>query len=188
MFCSVPFILSSRFSMHILLGITGGIAAYKSAGLVSRLVQTGHEVSVMMTKSATQLVCPKTFEALSNRPVCTELFAPGRANFHIDLGRQADLLCVAPASANFLAKAATGIADDLLSTVYLSFVGPVFFAPAMNTAMWEKAVVQRNVSQLKQDGVQFIGPETGHLCCGDTGAGRMSEPEEIFKRIVEGRG
>jgi len=173
--------------MQVLLGITGGIAAYKSAALVSRLVQAGHGVSVIMTRSATQLVCPKTFEALSNRPVHTELFVPGRIHAHIDLSRDADLFCVAPASANFLAKAATGIADDLLSTVYLSFVGPVLFAPAMNTAMWEKPAVQRNVKQLIQDGVQFIGPETGHLCCGDTGAGRMSEPEEIFKRIVEDR-
>ena len=171
--------------MHVLLGITGGIAAYKSAALVSRLVQDHHEVTVIMTKSATQLVCPKTFEALSTRPVHTELFVTGRADFHISLGRQADLLCVAPASANFLAKAATGIADDLLSTVYLSFVGPVLLAPAMNTAMWEKPVVQRNVKQLLLDGVHFIGPETGHLCCGDTGTGRMSEPEEIFKWIKD---
>ena len=169
--------------MHILFGVTGGIAAYKSAILVSRLVQENHKVTVIMTRSATQLVCPKTFEALSNRPVHTELFAAERLA-HIDLGRDADLLCVAPASANFLAKAATGIADDLLSTIYLSFVGPVLLAPAMNTAMWEKPAVQRNVKQLLQDGVDFIGPETGHLCCGETGAGRMSEPEEIFKRIV----
>jgi len=169
--------------MHILLGITGGIAAYKSAELVSRLVQADHAVSVVMTRSATQLVCPKTFEALSNRPVHTELFHEERALSHIELGRNADLFCVAPASANFLAKTATGIADDLLSTVYLSFVGPVLFAPAMNTAMWEKAAVQRNVKQLIQDGIQFIGPETGRLSCGDVGAGRMSEPEEILKRI-----
>jgi len=170
--------------MHILLGITGGIAAYKSAVLVSRLVQENHEVSVIMTKAATQLVCPKTFEALSNRPVHTELFASREVLTHIDLARNADLFCVAPASANFLAKAAAGIADDLLSTIYLSFVGPVLLAPAMNSAMWEKPAVQRNVRQLIKDGIDFIGPETGHLCCGETGAGRMSEPEEIFKRII----
>jgi len=170
--------------MHILLGITGGIAAYKSAFLVSRLVQADCEVSVIMTQAATQLVCPKTFEALSNRSVHTELFVAERIHPHIDIGREADLLCVAPASANFLAKAATGIADDLLSTLYLSFVGPVLLAPAMNTAMWEKAAVQRNVRQLIKDGIQFIGPETGPLSCGDVGTGRMSEPEEIFKRII----
>ena len=171
--------------MQILLGVTGGIAAYKSAVLVSRLVQADHEVSVIMTHSATQLVCPKTFEALSGKPVNTELFVPGRAHAHIELGREADLFCVAPASANYLAKAAVGIADDLLSTVYLSFVGSVLFAPAMNAAMWEKPAVQRNVRQLMKDGVQFIGPEAGHLSCGETGAGRMSEPEEIFKRISQ---
>ncbi|MCL2305481.1 MAG: phosphopantothenoylcysteine decarboxylase [Planctomycetaceae bacterium] len=171
--------------MHILLGITGGIAAYKSADLVSRLVQANYEVSVIMTRSATQLVCPKTFEALSGRPVHSELFVAERAITHIRLSQEANLFCVAPASANFLAKAATGIADDLLSTIYLSFVGPVLFAPAMNTAMWEKAAVQRNVRQLMKDGVRFIGPETGRLSCGEVGAGRMSEPEEIFKQIVK---
>ncbi len=171
--------------MNILLGITGGIAAYKSAFLASRLIQADHEVSVIMTHSATQLVCPKTFEALTNRPVQTELFLADLAHTHIELGREADLFCVAPASANFLAKAATGIADDLLSTVYLSFAGPVLFAPAMNTAMWEKPAVQRNARQLMKDGVQLIGPESGRLSCGETGAGRMSEPEEIFKRITQ---
>ena len=171
--------------MHILLGVTGGIAAYKSAVLVSRLVQANHEVSVIMTRSATRLVCPKTFEALSHRPVQTELFAAERPFSHIDLGREADLLCVAPASANFLGKTATGIADDFLSTIYLSFVGPVLFAPAMNAVMWEKAAVRRNVQQLLEDGVQFIGPETGRLGCGEAGIGRMSEPEEIFERILQ---
>ena len=170
--------------MHILLGVTGGIAAYKSAALVSSLVQADHSVTVIMTRSATQLVNPKTFEALSNGPVHTELFMEERALSHIHLGRDADLFCVAPASANFLAKAAMGIADDLLSTIYLSFTGPVLFAPAMNTAMWEKAAVQRNVRQLIKDGIQFIGPETGRLSCGEVGAGRMSEPEEIFKSII----
>jgi phosphopantothenoylcysteine decarboxylase/phosphopantothenate--cysteine ligase len=130
------------------------------------------------------LVCPKTFEALSGNPVSTELFAVEQIHSHISLGHGADLLCVAPTSANFLAKAATGIADDLLSTAYLSFVGPVVFAPAMNTTMWEKAAVQRNVRQLIKDGVHFIGPETGRLSCGDVGLGRMSEPEEIFKQVI----
>lgn len=170
---------------HILIGVTGGIAAYKTVTLVSRLKQNGYDVSIIMTDSATQLVCPKTFEALSRRPVHTELFASEKIHAHIELSRKADILCVAPASANFMAKAATGIADNLLSTVYLSFVGPVLFAPAMNTMMWEKPAVQRNVRQLIKDGVHFIGPESGSLSCGEVGTGRMSEPDEIFKRLVK---
>lgn len=170
--------------MNVLLGVTGGIAAYKSAMLVSRLVQAEIDVSVIMTKSATELIGPKTFEALSDNPVRTQLFALDNAHPHIELSRKADLMCVAPASANFLAKAAQGIADDLLSTVYLAFTGPVLFAPAMNNAMWEKAAVQRNVRQLMKDGVAFIGPDPGRLSCGESGTGRMSEPEQIFKRII----
>ncbi|MGL6196207.1 MAG: flavoprotein [Thermoguttaceae bacterium] len=169
--------------MEILIGVTGGIAAYKTANLVSRLVQEGFGVTVVMTESATHLVGPQTFEALSGRPVYTELFHSKRSHTHIELSRAADIMCVAPATANFLAKAALGIADDLLSTIYLSFSGKVFIAPAMNSTMWEKPSVQRNVKQLKEDGITFIGPEAGHLSCGESGAGRMSEPEQIFKMI-----
>ncbi len=170
--------------MEILIGITGGIAAYKTVTLVSRLVQANYGVSVIMTESAMRLIGPKTFEAISGRPVETSLFDSPRSHAHIEIPRAAQLFCVAPASANFLAKAAHGIADDLLSTVYLSFVGPVLFAPAMNAAMWEKPVVQRNVRQLLADGVRMIGPEAGHLSCGETGPGRMSEPEAIFQEIT----
>ena len=171
--------------MNILMGITGGIAAYKTAALVSHLVQADYGVTVIMTESATKLVCPKLFEALSGRPVRTDVFDSDYAHMHIQLGAESDIFCVAPCSANFLAKAASGIANDLLSTVYLSFVGPVLLAPAMNTNMWEKAAVQRNYRQLMKDGVHMVGPESGRLSCGSTGTGRMTEPEQIFKRIVQ---
>ena len=173
---------------ELLIGITGGIAAYKTAALVSRLVQAGAGVSVVMTQSATQLIGPKTFEALTGRSVRTEVFPPESlgqgAHPHIELADQAELLCVAPATANIIAKAAHGLADDLLSTVLLSFDGPVMMAPAMNTRMWQKPAVQRNVDQLRGDGIFLIDPEEGYLSCGATGPGRMADPELIFNRIA----
>lgn len=169
---------------ELLIGVSGGIAAYKTATLVSRLVQAGAGVTVVMTRSATKLVGPQTFEALTGRPVCTRVFGRG-AHPHIELADSADLLCVAPATANILAKAAVGLADDLLSTLLLSFDGPLLFAPAMNTRMWEKPAVQRNVAQVKADGAQLVGPDQGYLSCGTSGAGRMAEPEAIFKAIAE---
>jgi len=170
---------------EILVGVTGGIAAYKAAMLVSRLVQSGAGVSVVMTKSAAELVRPRTFEAISDRPVLIDMFDESRRHPHIELSRAAQLLCIAPATANILGKMANGIADDLLSTIYLSFRGTVLAAPAMNCEMWEKKVVQRNVEQLKSDGVLFVGPETGRLSCGETGIGRMAEPEKIVETILK---
>ena len=169
---------------ELLIGVTGGIAAYKTAALVSQLVQAGAGVSVVMTRAATRLVGPKTFEALSGRPVCTRVFGPG-AHPHIELAAKAELLCIAPATANILAKAAVGLADDLMSTLLLSFDGPVLMAPAMNNLMWEKPAVQRNVAQLRADGVVLIDPEEGYLSCGMYGPGRMAEPEKIFQAIAE---
>jgi len=169
---------------ELLIGVTGGIAAYKTAALVSQLVQAGAGVTVIMTRSATRLIAPKTFEALTGRPVRTRVFGPG-AHPHIELAEQADLLCVAPATANILAKAAWGLADDLLSTVLLAFDGPVLMAPAMNALMWRKPAVQRNVAQLRGDGIVLIDPEEGYLSCGMTGPGRMAEPEKIFRTIAE---
>ncbi len=136
---------------ELIIGVTGGIAAYKTAALVSRLVQAGAGVSVVMTEAATRFVGPTTFAALTGRPVGTSVFDQPEVPLgaHIQLAEKADLLCVAPATANFLAKAAHGIADDLLSTLYLSFAGPVLVAPAMNTVMWNKPSVQRNVQQLR---------------------------------------
>jgi phosphopantothenoylcysteine decarboxylase len=167
---------------EILIGVSGGIAAFKTAALVSRLVQAGAGVSVAMTHSATKLVGPKTFEALTGRVVLTRVFGRG-AHPHIELAQKAELLCIAPATANIIAKAACGLADDLLSTVLLSFDGPVLMAPAMNTLMWEKPAVRRNVAQLKADGITLIDPESGYLSCGAVGAGRMAEPDTIFQVI-----
>lgn len=168
---------------ELLVGVSGGIAAYKTAALVSRLVQAGARVRVVMTHAATQLVGPKTFEALTGRPVLLEMFGPG-AHPHIEPAEVAELMCVAPATANVMAKAAHGMADDLLSTLLLAFPGPLLMAPAMNCHMWEKPAVQRNVQQLRSDGVILIDPEEGHLSCGMQGVGRMAEPETIFQAIA----
>lgn len=169
---------------EILIGVTGGIAAYKTASLVSRLVRSGCSVTVVMTEAATRLVGPKTFEALTGRPVGIDMWSP-TPHPHIDLARRAELLCVAPATANFLAKAAWGLADDLLTTCLLAFTGPVLVAPAMNSQMWAKPAVQRNLQRLRDDGLVIIDPGEGHLSCGEFGAGRMAEPDVIFAKIEE---
>jgi len=169
---------------ELLIGVTGGIAVYKTAALVSQLVQAGAHVSVVMTESAEQFVGRVTFAALTGRPVATSVF-DDRQSFgsHIELAERAELLCVAPATANFLAKASQGIADDLLSTLYLCFAGPVLIAPAMNSVMWNKPAVQRNLERLRQDGVQVVGPDEGWLSCRKSGVGRMASPETIFAAI-----
>ncbi len=172
---------------EILLGVTGGIAAYKSADLASKLVQAGASVSVVMTESATQFVGPITFEALTNRPVHRQLFSPHEhyRGEHIGLAQRADILIVAPATANFLGKVAHGMADDLLSTLILTMTGPVLLAPAMNSEMWNKPSVQRNIAAIQQDGIEIIEPGSGWLSCRQVGPGRMAEPEEIVARIAE---
>lgn len=172
---------------EVVIGVTGGIAAYKTAALVSRLAQAGARVSVVMTAAAERFVGRATFAALSGRPVYADVF-DDRANplgAHIDLADRGELLCVAPATAHFLAKAACGLADDLLSTLYLSFTGPVLVAPAMNCAMWAKPAVQRSVATLRGDGVAFIDPEEGWLSCRTKGVGRMAEPDAIRAAIQE---
>lgn len=169
---------------EIVIGVTGGIAAYKTAALVSRLVQAGAGVSVVMTHAATQLVGPKTFEALTRRPVGIDLWTDG-VHPHIELAESADLVCVAPATANLLAKSAHGLGDDLLSTLLLAFPGPTLLAPAMNCRMWEKPAVKRNVRQLRHDGFLLIDPEEGYLSCGAKGPGRMASPETIFQVIAD---
>jgi len=161
-------------------------AAYKSAQLVSKLVQRGIGVQVVMTPSASQFIGASTFVALTGRAVLSELFELDKYPLgpHIELARKSDLLCVAPATANFIGKAANGIADDLLSTLLMCFTGPVLIAPAMNCEMWEKAAVQRNVKTLQDDGLQIIGPESGWLSCRTIGTGRMAEPETLLDSIV----
>jgi phosphopantothenoylcysteine decarboxylase len=170
---------------EILVGVTGGIAAYKTAALVSDLVQSGLGVTVVMTRSAAKFIGPATFRALTGRPVATRAFEDDDHPLgpHIELARKAELLCVAPATANFLAKAACGLADDLLSTMLLSFTGPVLLAPAMNKEMWTKPAVQRNVAQLRADGIEFVGPGDGWQSCRERGVGRMAEPAEIAAAV-----
>lgn len=170
---------------QIILGVSGGIAAYKAADLASKLTQAGAVVSVVMTESAQEFVGPVTFEALTNRPVNDDLFTPTEhfQGEHIGLARLGELLVIAPATANCLAKLAHGMADDLLTTLALAFTGPVMVCPAMNSEMWSKASVQRNVEQLKSDGILVVEPGEGWLSCGTVGAGRMAEPMEILTAI-----
>ncbi len=172
---------------ELLLGVTGGIAAYKSADLCSKLVQAGVVVTVVMTESAQRFIGPSTFEALTGRPVYSELFRPVEhfRGEHIGLAQHAELMVVAPATANFLAEVSGGFARDLLSTLTLTITCPLLLAPAMNCEMWAKASVQRNVAQLQADGVQFVKPGSGWLSCGQVGAGRMAEPAEILDAIVK---
>jgi len=170
---------------HIVLGVTGGIAAYKSAEIVSRLRKLGADVHVIMTKNATEFVTPLTFQTLSANQVVTDTFqAPEYWNVeHVALAKLADLVVIAPATANILAKIAHGIADDMLSTTVLATKAPLLVAPAMNTGMWTAEATQANMEILRGRGVLVIGPDSGRLACGDSGAGRMSEPEEIVAEM-----
>lgn len=174
----------SRSPATVLLAVGGGIAAYKSAILCSRLVQLEHDVRVVMTKSAEQFVGAATFAALSGQRVATDTIDHNSypAGPHIELARGVDLMIVAPATANLIGKFANGIADDLTSTLYLQRVCPVLMAPAMSASMWDKSSVQRNIEQLRADGCEFVGPEEGWLSCRVRGAGRMSEPDSILER------
>ncbi|MBO8136575.1 MAG: bifunctional phosphopantothenoylcysteine decarboxylase/phosphopantothenate--cysteine ligase CoaBC [Desulfotomaculum sp.] len=169
----------------ITLGITGGIAAYKTAELVSGLVKNGADVRVVMTASAQKFIQPQTFSALTGNEVYTDIFHSSHQSgvLHINLAQDADLLVVAPATANIIAKAANGIADDLLSTIILAANIPVIMCPAMNTVMYRKPVVQMNIQKLKEYGTSFVGPSSGKLACGAQGTGRMSEPDEILEAI-----
>jgi phosphopantothenoylcysteine decarboxylase/phosphopantothenate--cysteine ligase len=170
---------------EILLGVTGGIAAYKSADLCSKLVQAGHAVTVVMTHAAEKFIGPTTFEALTGRPCYRDMFAP-QEHFrgeHIGLAQRANLMIVAPASADFLFHAAHGAAGDLLTTLVLTRTCPLVVAPAMNSDMWAKPAVQRNVAQLRTDGVHFVDPGDGWLSCGTVGPGRMAEPAEILAAV-----
>jgi phosphopantothenoylcysteine decarboxylase len=168
---------------EVLLGVTGGIAAYKSAELCSRLVQLGASVSVIMTEAAAHFVGATTFEALTGRPVASHGFIPAEhfQGEHIGLARRAEIIVIAPATAQSIARLAHGFADDLLSTTVLAATCPVVVAPAMNCDMWAKASVQRNVTQLRDDGFILIDPEEGWLSCGQTGAGRMADPARIVE-------
>ena len=171
---------------RIVLGLTGGIAAYKAAELTRLWVKAGIVVDVCMTTAACRFVAPLTLQALSGRPVITDMWASGADNAmgHINLSRGADAIVVAPASADFLAKIANGLADDLLSTLTLARDCALFVAPAMNRQMWASAPNQRNIARLVADGVTVLGPGSGDQACGETGDGRMLEPEEIFAAVA----
>jgi len=177
---------------EILLGVSGGVAAYKAADLCSRLVQLGAKVTVIMTESAHQFIGATTFEALTGRPVYSHAFK-AQEHFqgeHIGLARRAELFVIAPATAQTIARLAHGMADDLLSTTVLVTTVPVIVAPAMNCEMWAKPAVQRNVSQLVNDGFHIVGPAEGWLSCGQIGAGRMADPGIIvqeMERVVTGK-
>ena len=179
--------------MRITLGVTGGVAAYKSAELVRRLQQEGHSVQVVMTRAACEFVTPLTFAALSGQKVITDLFpksSTGEANLdsaieHIAVAQRTDLLLVAPATADILAKFARGLADDFLSTLYLASTAPVIVAPAMNVNMWQHAATQENLAVLKVRGVHVVEPNAGYLACGMTGPGRLAELDEILKAVQE---
>jgi phosphopantothenoylcysteine decarboxylase/phosphopantothenate--cysteine ligase len=171
---------------HILLGVSGGIAAYKAAELVRLFKKQGADVRVVMTKSALQFISPLTFQALSGNSVHSELLDTDAENAmgHINLARWADAFIIAPATANIIAKLSYGLADDLLSTLYLAATCPVYVAPAMNQAMWNNAVTQENVEKLKRHGIGIIGPEQGDQACGEIGFGRLSEPVDICKHLM----
>ncbi len=170
----------------VLLGVTGGIAAYKSASLASKLVKAGAEVRVIMTKNATNFINPITFESLTGHKCIVDTFD---RNFefqveHVALAKKADLIMIAPATANIMAKLAHGLADDMLTTTVLASKAPKIIAPAMNTAMYENPVTRHNIELLQGYGMEVITPASGYLACGDTGAGKMPEPEELYEYIL----
>ncbi len=175
---------------HILLGVTGGIASYKSAWLARLLTKAGAQVDVVLTRAAAEFIGAITFEALTGRPVHTGLFDPGHALDHIRLAREADAIVVAPATADFLARAATGQADDLLTACLLANESPVLLVPAMNDRMWAHGQTQRNAAHARELGYRLVEPDAGMLAAGEgSGPGRMPEPETIFAhvgRLLEG--
>ena len=170
---------------RLIVGITGGIAAYKGAELVRLLVRQGIDVQVVMTQAACHFITPVTLQALSGKPVFTDLWDDRIDNgmAHIEFSRDADAILIAPASADFMAKITHGLADDLLSNICLARNCPLLVAPAMNVQMWENPATKRNVAQLKRDGVVVLGPDSGNQACGDTGFGRMLEPEMLLEEI-----
>lgn len=179
--------MSSLKHKQIVLGVTGGIAAYKSADLTRRLRDAGADVQVVMTENARQFITPLTLQAVSGHPVRDNLFDPAHeaAMGHIELARWADLILVAPASADFIARLAVGRANDLLSTLCLATVAPIALAPAMNQAMWKNTITQKNVQALLVNKVRMLGPAAGSQACGDVGPGRMLEPIDIVQQVSQ---
>lgn len=174
-------------NFNVLLGVSGGIACYKSCEIVSRLKKLGAGVDVIMTAHATEFVSPLTFETLSARPVVSDMFSRERQweVEHIALAKKADICVIAPATANIISKLAEGIADDMLSTTYLALKCPIIIAPAMNTNMYDNPIVKDNLAKLKSKGVIIIDAVEGRLACGDSGKGKMAEPVDIVAKVVE---
>lgn len=170
----------------VLLGVTGGIAAYKAADLCSKLTSMNYDVHVVMTDAARHLISDKLFFTLSRNPVIFDLWdTPTWKPGHIEISVLASLMVIAPCTANFMGKYANGIADDALTTTAMAFEGPVLLAPAMNTRMWHHPAVQHNREILESRGTHFVGPASGRLACGDSGEGRMAEVPEIIAKIKE---
>ena len=178
--------MQSLLNKKIVLGISGGIAAYKTPELARQLMQEGASVQVVMTEAATQFVTPVTMQALTGNPVFTSQWDSSVSNnmAHIELSRSADAIVIAPASADLMAKLSLGLADDLLSTLCLARDCPLLLAPAMNKQMWEHAATQRSVERLNKDGVTLLGPASGFQACGEVGMGRMLEPFEIAEQVI----
>ena len=178
--------MQSLKDKRILLGITGGIAAYKSAELTRRLRDHGAEVRVVMTPAATEFIAPLTLQALSGNSVHTDLLdhEAEAAMGHIELARWADAVVIAPATANFLARLSNGLADDLLSTLCLATAAPLLIAPAMNRQMWQNPATQENIARLQARGITLLGPDSGSQACGETGPGRLLDPEELVHAII----
>lgn len=174
-------------SKHIVLGVTGGIAAYKILDVASRLRKLGYGMNTIMTKNATEFVQPLAFQTITNNYVVTDTFErPYTWDVeHIALAKKADVMLIAPATANIIGKVAHGIADDMLSTTVMAARGKVIFAPAMNTAMYENPIVQENIAYLKEKGYLFIAPDAGWLACGDKGSGKLPAPEKIVEYVVD---
>jgi phosphopantothenoylcysteine decarboxylase/phosphopantothenate--cysteine ligase len=170
--------------MKLILGVAGGIAAYKAAELARLLMQEGHEVQVVMTSAAEEFVRPLTFAALTGRKVLTNLFAIESAIEHISVAQEHELLVVAPATADLIARMAHGLADDFLTTLYLAFTGPVVLAPAMNVNMWQHPATRANLDTLRGRGHRIVEPDSGYLACGMTGPGRLADPEIIAEAIA----
>ncbi len=166
---------------NILLGVTGGVAAYKAVALASSLTRAGASVDVVMTPAAREFVTPLSFAAVTRRKAHTEQWESDRKPEHIALAERPDAIAVAPCTANTMAKLAHGIADNLLTSVLLATKKPVLLAPAMNAGMWTAAATRRNLEILREDGYRFVGPDEGRLACGDNGVGRMAGPEAIFE-------
>lgn len=173
--------------MNIVIGMCGGIACYKICSIVGALKKNNFEVDVIMTKNATEFITPLTMRSLSNNPVVTDMFHE-TDNFdikHISLAQKADILLVAPATANIIGKVANGIADDMLSTVIMATKAKVIFAPAMNNNMYQNQIVQDNIQKLKNYGYEFIEPQIGHLACGTEAIGKLADTKIIVEKIME---